>query len=309
MVKAKFDSILGQLREKDFDPLTGEYAPNPHGNVNHDPGFVPQVLGAGGGNIVAWVAGGETVSDGGINIGSVMLKTTGVDTEDNFAQANGAHGVQIGLYNPSSFVLYSGATANVNLGARNFGCGSISCSGISNTGILVNNGIGSITGNARLGGNTIIAGSLVVSGGVVGYNAGAVCPAGIVGEIGSYAVINLWIDAGSANKYYDIGSMTLTAGDWDIHGGFYWAKAGVSNATQIYYGISTWSGNTFPDLVLGTNRTDLNTIPVGLIGFNQNINGFPVNITTTTTYYIKTYHVATTGSINHRCMMWARRIR
>ena len=99
------------------------------------------------------------------------------------------------------------------------------------------------------------------------------------------------------NTYTDLVSLTLPPGEWEMTGVQSITHAGSGSNTWFGVGISTTSGNSFPDIVEGYNST---------YAFLPSNSGFPasatipkytVNITTATTYYLKG-NVGITTNVN-----------
>jgi hypothetical protein len=117
--------------------------------------------------------------------------------------------------------------------------------------------------------------------------------AGYIGEYLSSSTIGAFVPAVS-NTYYDILSITLSPGDWDLTGVLY-ANTG-SGYTDILLGISTTAGNSSAGLVTGDNRVEqLQSYVTNGIG-SMSIPNYRASISTSTTYRLK-FAVITSGSL------------
>jgi hypothetical protein len=134
--------------------------------------------------------------------------------------------------------------------------------------------------------NPGVSSGLVSASGLKGATAGATIATGYVGEIltnaGTLASI-------TTAQYNDRGTITLTAGVWDITGTAGIDPAASTVVTEIRMGISSTSGNSATGLVAYEN-TLYNYFPAGFVPGGNIIYSLPVwrvNISSTTTYYVK----------------------
>lgn len=89
------------------------------------------------------------------------------------------------------------------------------------------------------------------------------------------------------NTYYDMGSVTLTPGDWDLSMVFSTQLNGASTSSANYFvGISATPGNSFPDEITGINCI---TNSVGALM------NYRVVVAVNTTYYFKYKNSSYTG--------------
>jgi hypothetical protein len=148
------------------------------------------------------------------------------------------------------------------------------------------------------------------SGSFVGYTGSSV-PAGCIGEIIRSDFTGAGINITSADNYFNVASITLTAGAWEISiSSMYQYTGGAGGSpnffTDIIYGISTDPvSGSFSDGIYGyteinfaTSQALVSTIPISLT--------ITVNITNTTTYYYKT--VSFWGNTNILGTFYAKRI-
>lgn len=132
------------------------------------------------------------------------------------------------------------------------------------------------------------------------------------GYIGEYQSTNQtsFVSAGSSNTWFNITSMSLSAGDWDVTGVVMAQNNGATttaNTTEI--AISVNSGNTTSDHVI-----DLNWVPMVTpqTSPNQPIGTIPVyrlKLSGTTTVYLKAIATYTGGPYQARGRLSARRTR
>lgn len=97
---------------------------------------------------------------------------------------------------------------------------------------------------------------------------------------------------GSANQYYDLCSVSLVAGTYCATANTYWDSTGSTSTTEITIGVSTSSGNNFPEASNGTNINEVVKFPVNNGSGNTNPGILPCTIispASTTTYYFKGY--------------------
>lgn len=89
------------------------------------------------------------------------------------------------------------------------------------------------------------------------------------------------------NVYYDLGSITLTPGDWDLSLSFITQTNGAStSSTNWFVGISDTTGNSFPGEVTGINCVS------NSVGAIMN---YRAVVTVNTTYYFKYKNSSYTG--------------
>ncbi|MFP3799428.1 hypothetical protein [Paraburkholderia sp. SIMBA_027] len=142
--------------------------------------------------------------------------------------------------------------------------------------------------------------------GIKGTTAADSANAGSVGEYISSAVgTNTAITAsGSAQNCT---SISLTAGDWDVGGGaFFAAAAGSGTWTGLYAGISATSV-TLPSsaylLWQVSYPTAITANEAGTVPTQR------VNVSATTTIYLIVQATYSSGTMNFQCNLWARRRR
>lgn len=134
-----------------------------------------------------------------------------------------------------------------------------------------------------------------------GTNTNDAASAGYVGEIlTSYISTNTAFAA--TTQWQDLTSLSLTAGDWDvwiIHSG----DVG-SGSTVIEIGVSTETGNSFTNILRGSNSV---FCAIGTVSGGQMT--IPISVASTTIYYFKRSATFSTTAPNGRGTMAARRRR
>lgn len=153
---------------------------------------------------------------------------------------------------------------------------------------------------------TILDPLITLKGTVTNDNAAA----GYVGEYveSSVGATNI----ATSSVYFDIASITLTAGDWDISAIANFARnAATFTSTAFEMGIGTASGNNSAGTLTGRNLTILSGVaPTTFNHYSTSVPTWRVSITSTTTYYLKGYcSVFTAGSPQSYGRISARRVR
>jgi hypothetical protein len=116
----------------------------------------------------------------------------------------------------------------------------------------------------------------------------------------------------TSSVYFDISSISLTAGDWDISTLVNIARNGATfTSTSFETGIGTASGNNSAGMVTGSNGTIFSAIaPITFLHYSIGIPSYRVSIASTTTYYLKGYcSVFTVGNPQSYGRISARRVR
>lgn len=164
------------------------------------------------------------------------------------------------------------------------------------------------TGTQTFAGAKTFTGTITPSAGLVGSDGTGNATAGNVGEY--FEALQSTYAATAGNGIYgDLGSITLTPGDWDIS---YIVQYFNNTATGVSYyeaAIATTSGNTSTGSVMGINSAG-STVPTGaLTFFAMAVPPWRVRISSTTTYYGKVYVAFGTGQPQFRGRISARRVR
>jgi hypothetical protein len=145
-----------------------------------------------------------------------------------------------------------------------------------------------------------VSAGLVAKEGVLGRTNGVAVPAGYVGEIISSHGTSSNI---TSAQYNDRGSITLTAGVWDITGAGGIATVASTTVFEVRVGISSTSGNSATGLVLWENllvNYYPGSVPVGTLGIAAPT--WRVSISSPTTYYLKVmgvFGVSTASADGH----------
>jgi hypothetical protein len=140
------------------------------------------------------------------------------------------------------------------------------------------------TGTQTFAGDKTFNGSITPSGGIVGKTDGLAVAAGRVGE--RVESISGLINLTGNGQYTDLTSITLTAGVWVIHAAGSGALNTGTGMTVFYIAVGTAAGNTAGGAVQGSTQFD-NPPPTSAYNVTITIPGIYVNISATTTYYLK----------------------
>lgn len=156
-------------------------------------------------------------------------------------------------------------------------------------------------------GATTLTGAATVTGGIVGTTAAGNATAGNLGEYVE-SVISTDANLPAANGVWgDATSISLTAGDWDVCAMLLLAgQSGTTTAGDI--GIGTASGTSTTGLVLGSNWNQFQFIALNGSRASATIPPYRVNISGTTTYYLKVRGTFT-STPTYTCRFSARRVR
>lgn len=137
------------------------------------------------------------------------------------------------------------------------------------------------SGNETITGNKTFSGQLIGKGTATNDDAAA-------GYIGEYveAIISSPTNFPTTGNYGDLTSISLTAGDWDLTGGFL-QSANSATVTECSIGISVTSGNSTTGLTGGVNRLDSIGAVSGVRSAGLMIAGYRKSLSGTTTHYLK----------------------
>jgi len=145
------------------------------------------------------------------------------------------------------------------------------------------------------------------NGGIVGTVAADNAVAGSVGEYVQSVVTSPVNDPNATTQWFDVTSISLTAGDWDIT----WRAGFTLNGavcTHALAGIGTTSGNSTAGMAEGNNLFE-SLPPTSVTDTYVCIANYRVNISTTTTYYAKERFDFSAGTPQGYGTICARRIR
>lgn len=243
---------------------------------------------------------------------------------DNLA-FSGSYAINIASTNAS--VLAGSLTAS-NISGTNTGDNvnaSSSTAGIVSTG--VQSFAGAKTFKTALAGSNVVSASSSASGvvstgaqsfaGVKTFATQAIIKgtasndspaAGFVGEIISTSGNG---NVGTSGQFFDVLSISLTPGDWDVTGMVEYVRAGATyTSTIIAAGISSTTGNSATGLTNQTYVERSAVIPTTFTNDSLNTPTVPVKVASTTTYYLKGYtDVYTIGQPTYTASIIARRRR
>lgn len=222
----------------------------------------------------------------------------------------------------------SGITTNVamqipsNGGSVQFGIGSAANPGVTfigNAGPITGSGmymestnvLGFSQGGNRqltIGTNSIFYNTLQPLLGIIGTTTNDSAAAGSIGEYvaGSVAAGSAVSSTGTT-QYFDIQSIILTAGDWDVTGAVVYTLNGAT-VTAAAGGIGTSSGNTSTGLSFG-DTLFAGTIPVAANDNSTIIPAVRKSLASTTTIYLKANYTFSAGTPKAYGRISARRVR
>lgn len=135
--------------------------------------------------------------------------------------------------------------------------------------------------------------SQIQSSQIVGSVAGSAAPAGATGQIISSVTANAQ-SVGSSGQFANVVQLTLTPGTYIAWGSVH-VVANSATVTVTQAAISVNSGNTTTDHVAGTNQLD-GFLATAVINGAVDLAPYPINVSATTTIYLKlkaTYITAT----------------
>jgi hypothetical protein len=164
-----------------------------------------------------------------------------------------------------------------------------------------------------IGGGTL-TGNLVfnpTTDGIKGTTTNDSAASGNVGEyIGSS--VGAQNSAGSG-RYFDVTSISLTAGDWDVRGAVEFMRNGATfSLVNLEWGMSTTSGNSATDLITGLNYLyqDTTLIPTSFSDYGVSLPTWRLSLSSTTTVYLKAYYATfSSGTPQASGALSVRRIR
>ncbi len=144
---------------------------------------------------------------------------------------------------------------------------------------------------------------------IKGTNTNNNAAAGDIGEYFSSAVATgSAVSATGSSQFFDITSITLSAGDWDISAVFVLQLSGAT-ASAATGGIGTASGNNGAGLVQGDNRQNFAIPAAGEGDIGECIPAYRVSISGSTTYYLKFLAIYSAGTPKAFGRISARRVR
>jgi len=168
------------------------------------------------------------------------------------------------------------------------------------------------SGKTRIVGNTQILASFGQDGVyILGTITNDSASAGYVGEYIS-SIISANTSVGTSGQMFDLTSISLTAGDWDVSGLVLYKRNGATfTSTDLELGLSTTSGNSFTGLVYGSNALDnIDVVPTTFNTTSLSLPAVRISISSTTTHYLKGYVATyTSGTPQYICRVSARRVR
>ena len=202
------------------------------------------------------------------------------------------------------------------IGTNNYGFATngvrrldISTTGITST-LPIAMGTSKITGlGDGSSAQDAVAFNQLKSSNIAGTTTNDNAPAGYIGEYVESVVGSA--NVGTTLQFYDITSIELTAGDWDVTGQATFFRNGCT-WVNVSLGISVVSGNSGSGLVSGSNFTETTTTATSTVYSAQSLTVPAVRIkgTGTNTVYLKGYSEYTSSPVPTRvARLSARRVR
>lgn len=148
------------------------------------------------------------------------------------------------------------------------------------------------------------AGLVASAGQLLGTNTNDNAAAGYVGEVLSVSTSASYTNFPASSTFGDLGSLAITAGDWDI---FYSLNAQGSGDALIQIGVTTTPGNSLTGLAPNTGNA-ANNYMNGAQGQGTVNLCFRLSLSGTTTYYAK-ISASYVLQVQYVGIMWARRRR
>jgi hypothetical protein len=150
--------------------------------------------------------------------------------------------------------------------------------------------------------------SITTTGGVdiIGTNTNDAAATGYIGEYVSSTGTN--VNATGSGNYFDVASITLTAGDWDVVALGQLTIAGATMAGACLFAIGTVSGNSATGVVAGDTSLEF-LQPTGSTNSGASIPMKRYSLASTTTLYFKGYATYSAGTPQATGRISARRVR
>lgn len=170
-----------------------------------------------------------------------------------------------------------------------------------------NTGLYEVSDTAVISANGTVAAQFTATAGqaLLGTTTNDSAAAGNIGQ--NVRAYNAGTNATGTGQWFDITSISLTAGDWDVTGQINFNLAG-SVSTQMNGGISITTGNSSTGLTLGDNFIQT-SVPTAVFDTSVCIANYRQSFSATTTVYLKGNIAFSAGTPNAYGRISARRIR
>ena len=263
--------------------------------------------------IIPLINGGTTASST-----LTLQSTSGTGTSDSIIFKTGSQttAIAISTGGQPTFSFSANFSRRINLTA--FGvapptAGNGQLSSTSTDGLqLIGNGSNQDITFLNSGGSAIVTiknSTLIVgvNNNILGSDGTSPAAAGNIGEY-IETVVSTATNFPTNNNYGDLGSIVLTAGDWDVS---YILNCSLNSATMTFfeYGIGTTSGNSGAGLTRGVNAAVGPSPTAGATNDTRSIPSYRIRVTGSTTYYAKVAAGYSAGNPQYTGRMSARRMR
>lgn len=151
--------------------------------------------------------------------------------------------------------------------------------------------------------------ALSLPNGIVGRSNGSNVTAGNIGEVISNTIlVGAAVPLSTTNTAFNVTSIALTAGDWDVSGIIYFLPNTTTNITSILASVSTASAtNNAVAPFFGQHQYGSSGLVTGNVVTSVAIPTFRVNISSPATYYLVAQAGFTVSSITAFGSIYARR--
>lgn len=244
-------------------------------------------------------------SNGNLNIAGITatsLTTTGNLSVTGTSALTGQATVSKGSA-AAPGIRFSGATTS-GLAFDNTSSSTSLVAG-GNAGVKVaQSGDVSVPFNLAVTGTGTFTGKLVGKGTATNDNASA----GQIGEVMSIDLAGTTSSYGASATYVNIGTVSLTAGDWEVNAIGQHFLSTASACTRVQFVISKFSANTTTDHATGDNQT-INDHATNLPSLTAVIPGYRISTSATISVYFKAAATYTGTAPKYRGRATFRRMR
>ena len=209
--------------------------------------------------------------------------------------------------NSSNVDLWGGKINGVVLGATL--ASSASFTGISlssNASVIRMTASSAVSASSAAITNGLTASSATFTNGVAGTGTTGNAATGVIGEYIDSAFTSTALTTAT---YTDVGTVTLSAGDWDLEAILFFSGAAGTIQTSAILFIGEVSGNNSTGLVIGTNFVGDNGLSLTNAAKTVCLPRLRKQPASNTTYYLKAYSAFTVSTMAVSGILTARRVR